>query len=288
MHRPKRHAIERIRKYSPHIVATLRQERKTFYADAGSPSGPSIVIASYNLHKCVGTDGQFDPDRIINVIAELDADVVALQEAHRRFGERAGLLDLDKLKRVSGLSPVALHPSLDDFGWHGNVVLHRQGKVTSTRRLVLSGGEPRGAVVVELNLPAGPIRIIATHLGLLRRSRTRQIRTLQQASKVVDGRPTLLLGDLNEWRLGPRSSLAGLFPSFGPLHAAIPSFPSGFPVLALDRVLASPPSLISSVAIYDSPLARVASDHLPLKARVRLGTAKSVRSQTPTALERSL
>lgn len=283
MRRPKRPAIERIRKYSPHIVAALRQERKSYHADHSSRGEPTTVIASYNLHKCVGTDGQFAPERTIQVIAELNADVIALQEAHRRFGERTGLLDLDRLKHISGLSPVPLHGSRGDFGWHGNVVLYRQGAVTACRRIVLPGGEPRGALIVDLALPSGPLRVIATHLGLLRRSRTRQIRTLQLATRSLDARPTLLVGDLNEWRLGPRSSLAGLFPGFGPLNAAIPSFPAGFPVLALDRVLASPPSLISSLSIHDSPLARIASDHLPLKARIRLGATKD-RSSPPRVL----
>ena len=130
--------------------------------------------------------------------------------------------------------------------------------------------EPRGALVVDLSLRSGHFRLVAAHLGLLRRSRSRQVEAILSASVAEDGRPTILCGDLNEWRLGARSALKGLDPHFGPLHADVASFPSRFPVLSLDRILANPQHLISRIAVHDTPLAREASDHLPIKARVAL------------------
>lgn len=85
--------------------------------------------------------------------------------------------------------------------------------------------------------------------------------------------PTILLGDLNEWRVGNRSSLLGLLPHFGPVHAVLPSFPSRYPLLALDRILARPANLISSIEVHNSQLSRVASDHLPIKAKLNLAAA---------------
>ena len=82
--------------------------------------------------------------------------------------------------------------------------------------------------------------------------------------------PTLLVGDLNEWRGGRRSSLSRLQPTFDPASGAVPSFPSRFPVLALDRALGHPHDLVTSVEVHDTPLARVASDHLPIKAHIDL------------------
>ena len=87
-------------------------------------------------------------------------------------------------------------------------------------------------------------------------------------------RPTLLLGDLNEWRLGGKSSLQNFGPDFGPLTAALPSFPSRFPLFALDRILGNPHDLISGIEVHDTPLARIASDHLPIKARIDLRRAQ--------------
>lgn len=230
------------------------------------------TVASYNVHKCIGMDKKFDPARVVAVIRELDADVVALQEADERFGRKAGLLDLRSLKHDAGLTPVPLPANAKGHGWHGNVLLMREGAVRHIRQLRLPGVEPRGALVVDLDLKGFSLRIIAAHFGLLRHSRSLQAATLLDIV-LAEKRPTILLGDLNEWRVGRRSSLKPLNPDFGPIHAAIPSFPSRFPLLALDRILASPHRLISSIEVHDSPLARIASDHLPIKARVDLASA---------------
>ncbi|PWV94792.1 endonuclease/exonuclease/phosphatase family metal-dependent hydrolase [Phyllobacterium myrsinacearum] len=229
------------------------------------------VIASYNVHKCVGIDKKFDPDRIAHVIGELGADVVAVQEADKRFGERSGLLDLARLERENNLVPVrvaSLYPK--GHGWHGNLLLFREGVVRRVQQLKLPGLEPRGALVVDLDLEAGPLRIIAAHLGLLRHSRMQQSEAILNAVHADPSRPTLLLGDLNEWRIGKGSSLHFLHPVFDPMKNAVPSFPSRFPVLALDRVLGHPHSLVTGIEVHDTPLARVASDHLPIKAYVDL------------------
>lgn len=242
------------------------------FRHGGEGSGDTL-IASYNVHKGVGLDRRFDPARIISVIREIDADVIALQEANQRFGERACLLDLAMLERECGLVPVPTARADREHGWHGNIILLREGVVTAARHLDLPGVEPRGALVIDLTLTAGPLRMIAAHLGLLRHSRARQVETLLSEARAHDGRPTLLVGDLNEWRLGKRSALQGLAPEFGSLHAPVPSFPSRFPVLALDRVLARPHTLIAGVGLHDTPLARIASDHLPVKASIRLSDA---------------
>jgi endonuclease/exonuclease/phosphatase family metal-dependent hydrolase len=259
--------LQKFGKYGPLLVSTLRRERRS-YDTGGETSASCSLFVSYNVHKCIGTDGRFDPDRVMAVIAETKADVVALQEASRRFGERAPLLDTEALRRRTGLRPVVLPGSGDGHMWRGNMLLIRQGGVATLRRLILPGGEPRGALLADLELPAGPVRVVTAHLGLLRRSRERQVRLLVRAARPPDGRPTLLMGDLNEWRLGRRSSLLGLEPHFGPVDAAIPSFPSRFPVWALDRILASPRHIVAGVEIHDTALARIASDHLPIKAAI--------------------
>lgn len=234
-----------------------------------------IVVASYNVHKCVGLDRRFDPQRTMQVISEINADIIALQEADQRFGDRAGLLDLVALERETGLVPVALGGRSKSHGWHGNVVLFRKGSVSSAKQLVLPGAEPRGAVIVDLELEAGPLRVIATHFGLLRHSRKRQAGMLLTAAELHSEKPTVLVGDLNEWRLGRRSSLRMLEPAFGPAHALVPSFPSRFPVLALDRVMARPHNLLAALEAHDTALARIASDHLPIKAVIRLAAKRN-------------
>ncbi len=253
------------------IAAALRQQAPHYVrVNTGQPC---TTIASYNIHKCVGTDGKFDPGRTSRVIAELGADIVALQEADERLGERNGLLDLVELEKATGLVPLHTPENRKSHGWHGNMILARSGKVEHVTTLRLPGLEPRGALIVDLDYNGVGIRIIAAHFGLLRRNRSQQAKVLLGAASAA--RPTILMGDFNEWRVNTRSSLLPLLPQFGPLEASLPSFPSRFPLLALDRILARPQTLISSLEVHRSPLARVASDHLPLKARVNLQGART-------------
>ena len=151
------------------IISSLRQRRSRPTAASAHGSGRSsgTLVASYNVHKCVGVDGRFDPERIARVIAEIGADVIALQEADKRFGERHGLLDLAWLEQETGLVPVPLGNATRAHGWHGNVVLFRQGLVRDVHQVSLPGLEPRGALVVDIDLESGAaLRIVAAHLGL--------------------------------------------------------------------------------------------------------------------------
>lgn len=234
--------------------------------------GP-ITVASYNVHKCVGLDRRFDPQRIARVIGEMQPDIVALQEADKRFGRRTGLLDTAMLQEA-GLSLVPVSRLPDGHGWHGNALLVRAGTPLAVHRLALPGAEPRGAVITEMELPAGRLRIVAAHFGLLRRCRARQVATILEAIGQGESMPTLMMGDLNEWRPGRRSSLRALEGLFGAMTLAPASFPSRMPVFALDRILGWPRGVVRDVQVHDTPLARIASDHLPLKARLDLRPAQ--------------
>ncbi|TCV70092.1 endonuclease/exonuclease/phosphatase family protein [Neorhizobium sp. S3-V5DH] len=254
------------------ILASIRA-RKDRGAGVHAPHdrAKGMLVASYNVHKCVGIDGKFDPARTSHVIREIGADVIALQEADTRFGERRGLLDLAWMERETGLFPVPISGVAKAHGWHGNVVFFREGLVRDVHQVKLPGLEPRGALITELELKDGSaFRIIAAHLGLLNRSRHQQARVIIDILRSRDEQPTVLMGDLNEWRLGDRSSLNTLASVFG-LPAAVPSFPSRLPVLALDRIMANRPGLLDTVETHDTPLARLASDHLPIKAVLKLG-----------------
>ena len=232
-----------------------------------------MKVASYNIHKCRGLDGVTRPDRIIEVIRELGADVVALQEVDRRFSRRSGLLDPSAIERETGMqllvqSDVSAPPRLA-----------RQRAARARRAVILqalapeaAGREPRGAIVAELDLGEGKFRVIAAHLGLFRLSRVDQVGALMTAFRDLPPMPTILLGDLNEWRRRGRSALLGLEPTFG-VAPSILSFPSRRPLFALDRILGWPGGLITDLAVHDTPLARRASDHLPLTATANLAAA---------------
>lgn len=233
------------------------------------PHRPSLIVGSYNVHKGIGGDGRRDAGRTMAVIRELGADLVALQEVDRRFGSRRGVFDLDALAEETGLTPVLppMRKGALAHGWHGNLILMRGGAVMDLRPLDLPGFEPRGALVADLRLDGVDLRVIAAHLGLLGASRRAQAQHL--LTEVAGDRPTLMMGDLNEWRRGAGCSLARLKGSAPPPPA---SFPARRPFLPLDRILALNHAEVAEVTAHASPLARLASDHLPLRARVRLGT----------------
>ena len=226
-------------------------------------------VATFNVHKCIGPDGAYRPDRIAATIAELNADVVALQEVDKRFGDRNGLLDADHLLAATGMHLLPQSTLPHGQGWHGNALLVRHAPISYTRRrLTLPGVEPRGAVMADIDFGFGPIRFVATHMGLLRHCRYRQAGAILSALARLRPMPTVLLGDLNEWR-GWRGPLKVLEPFFG-RSASCASFPSRLPMLALDRIMGWPHELISQVGVHNTLLAREASDHLPVKAVLKM------------------
>ncbi len=227
-------------------------------------------VASYNIHKCRGVDRQVRPERIVAVIKELGADLVALQEVDHRIGTRTGLLNPAHIEEETGLKLLVQSDVVDGHGWHGNALLVRGEPLHYHRsRIHLPGIEPRGAVFAELDLGEGRFRVIAVHLGLLRRSRIMQAKALLDTFHSMTPMPTIMLGDFNEWRRVRRSALAVLEPVFGSLPVQA-SFPSRLPLLPMDRILDWPPGLITHFTIHNTPLAKVASDHLPLVADVNL------------------
>lgn len=265
-------------------LSSLARGRRRVRGDASCFDGSCrregrLRIASYNVHKCIGTDGAFDPARTAAVIAEIGADIIALQEADRRLGSREGRLNLTLLEHETGLRlvPVSARPA--SHGWHGNALFVRQGTIRRIERLDLPHAEPRGAILVEIDLPATPLRIVAAHLGLLRQTRRAQLERLARAIEKADPMPTLLMGDFNEWRpFGTRSPFLCLEPLFGPIEAHIASFPSGRPLFPLDRIFVRPQQLMAAFAVHDTPLARRASDHLPVKAELDLASVRAMPS----------
>ena len=226
-------------------------------------------VATFNVHKCIGPDGAYRPERIAAVIAELDVDVVAIQEVDKRFGERAGLMDADHLLATTGMRLLPQSDLPNGQGWHGNALLVRHKPVTYIRRrLTLPGVEPRGAVVADIDFGFGPIRFVATHMGLLRNCRYRQAGAILSELARARPMPTVLMGDLNEWREW-RGPLKVLEPFFGRSQGRA-SFPSRMPMLSLDRIMGWPQALVSQVEVHNTPLAREASDHLPVKAILKM------------------
>lgn len=223
-----------------------------------------LRIASYNVHRCIGTDGRHDPDRVAAVIRELDADVIGLQEVACRRGPR-GIDQLAYLAQATGLHAIGGPTVCAADGERGNALLTRW-PVSATRHIDLSiqRREPRGALDVTLDLDGAALRVVVTHLGLRAGDRRRQVATL--LGLLAGAERLVLLGDFNEW-FPAAAALRRLHGSLG--HAlGVRSFPSRRPLFALDRIWVRPRVALAAFAAHTSPLTRVASDHLPVRGTV--------------------
>lgn len=235
----------------------------------------AFIVASYNIHKAVGTDGRRVPNRILDVLDEIGADVAVLQEADTRLGLRTSVLP-ETLLAARGWQAAPLgqqhHEGRAALGWHGNAVLVR-GNVSliHSHRIILPSLEPRGAVLAdvtdETKGPGHVLRLVGAHLDLSGLVRARQMQAIIAAvAKAPGNPPELVMGDFNEWRRGG-AALAALGRHWREI-ALGPSFPARLPLGRLDRAFAHPALTVAAAAVHASPLARMASDHLPIWVRL--------------------
>lgn len=231
------------------------------------PAVHRISVGSYNIHSCVGLDRRRSPERIGRVLAELRCDIYALQEVHND-ATRDGARQLDYLAERLGMIAVPGLRIVRHRAEYGNAILTRFPVVRVARHdLSLPRFEPRGALDVELDAGDGRLRVIATHLGLSRKERRVQWQRLLEAVRTAPPeQPVVLVGDMNEWY--PRSvMLRDAHRILGePLAPA--EFPSFAPFLSLTRIWVRPVSAIVSIDVLKRGAARIASDHLPVKAVV--------------------
>lgn len=229
-----------------------------------------LKIGSYNIQKSIGVDARRRPDRTLKVICELNCDIIALQEADKRFGPRESTLDRDLIVSGTDYRPVPFATGQHSLGWHGNALLVREGiDILDFRRLDLPKLEPRGAVTADLSVDGEKIRVAAMHLSLIAHFRKKQIASLMhQLHEDHDYLPTVLIGDLNEWR--DTSGSIRLLEERYEVTTPGKSFPSPLPVGSLDRIITSPEFTVQKAGVHKSKTARIASDHLPVWAELFL------------------
>jgi endonuclease/exonuclease/phosphatase family metal-dependent hydrolase len=227
-----------------------------------------LTVATYNIHRCIGRDQALRPDRIIGVLQELRADVVALQEVETR--DDGGLDLLAHFTEETGLAAIAGANMFRHGARYGNALLTRLPIVATARcDLSFPHREPRGAIEAELDWNGTPLHVVATHLGLSGPERRWQVKRLLERFQTAAGSSELLLGDINEWWRRGRAQ-RWLDAYFEGSPRALGTFPSWYPLLPLDQIRVRPRHLLRDVTVHASPLARRASDHLPLRARLEL------------------
>ena len=240
----------------------------------------AVRLVSWNIHGAVGGDGERDLPRIAAVLKSLSVDVAALQEVgdpQNRAGARKAALegqkidagdDATELGRLLGFS-VAFGPNLVVAGRpYGNAVLSRYPIARAQNYdLSVRGREPRGCLRTDLTLPGGgSLHLFNLHLGLSGGERRQQASQLLSADLLRDTAltaPLVVCGDFNTWFPGPvprllKSALQDA------AHTAGATWPSGLPFLRLDRAYVDRGVAVHRAGVCREPLARLASDHLPL------------------------
>jgi endonuclease/exonuclease/phosphatase family metal-dependent hydrolase len=233
-------------------------------------------IVTYNVHRCVGSDRRLNVARIVDVLARLEPDIVALQELDVRRARTGGV---DQAHEIAGRLDMACH-----FNAAVEVEEEQYGDAILTcypERLVQAGPlpgyapiralEPRGALWAEVEVEGVLVQIINTHLGLV--PREQQIQAAFLAGPAWLGHhkcqgPTILLGDFNATvrSVVGRTFLTALRSARDLAKTKSPTatFPSPLPILRIDHLFVSREIAVTDVFVPFTPLTRAASDHLPL------------------------
>ena len=227
-------------------------------------------IVTYNIHKARGMDGRVTIKRIAEVLADLDADIIALQEVFSSGDSGAGQLE-------TLAATLNMHAAFGCNRHHrgrpyGNAVLSRW-PIVEWRNMDLTWGPKtkRGCIRADLNTPRGALHVFNIHMGtnyFERRHQVRRFLSSKQLHENLDG-PRVLVGDFNEWIRGLTTHM--LSEKFESLNMELHirkrrSYPGFLPFLHLDHIYFERPLHIEKAELVRTRLARMASDHLPLMA----------------------
>ncbi|MDX2034961.1 MAG: endonuclease/exonuclease/phosphatase family protein [Blastocatellia bacterium] len=245
-----------------------------------------LRVATYNIHKCRGLDRRRMPSRIVEVLREIDADIVGLQEV---LSIPDGSGEDDQARFIA--DELGMHVRVGENrrlngGAYGNVVLSRYPIVAAYNYdISITGREPRGCQRVDVALGHRQVlHLYNAHLGTSYFERRRQGRRLLEEEILRDPQipgPRILLGDFNEWTSGLASRLLAEHFRSADLRLHLPSrrtYPGVMPLIHLDHIYFDEAFELETASLHRSRLALVASDHLPIVAEFRYPAADSPSS----------
>jgi endonuclease/exonuclease/phosphatase family metal-dependent hydrolase len=234
----------------------------------------SFRLATYNIHKCVGLDRRYSPERIADVLRELDADIIALQEVvcHSDRGRREHQAEF--LAEELGMN-FCLGENRKHYGGdYGNVILSRLPIISfQNYDISITRREPRGCLRAEIEISVDKsLHFVNLHLGTSFFERRKQVRKLL-VNHVLDdpgfAGKRIIAGDFNEWVRGLTTRLfKSRFQTVDPkLHlGTMRTFPGIAPIVHLDHIYFDPELTLKGAALHRSRRSLLASDHLPIVA----------------------
>ena len=235
-------------------------------------------VATYNIHKCVGVDRRLRPERIVEVLQEIDADIIAMQEVLCVQGQEDQHDQAHFIAHELGLDFRLGENRQLKGGAYGNVVLSRFPIVaTRNHDISIAGREQRGCLRVDIDLHGQqPMHIYNVHLGTSFTERRHQARKLLQEDVLKNGDhtgPRVLLGDFNEWTRGLTSRLLTEHFQNADIRLQLGrkrTYPGLLPFLHLDHIYFDESLELVEARLHRSRKALIASDHLPIVADFRV------------------
>ena len=227
-------------------------------------------LLSWNIHKGIGgRDRRYSLTRIIDCIEAENPDLVCLQEVDRLVA-RTRHDDQPRLLARYFHCHSVFQPTVHvGSGTYGNLVLSRWA-VESRHRITLrqAGRKPRGAQLLLVGTPEGPLHLVHTHLGLAERERHWQVGRLlgHMLFRSADRHPTVIVGDFNDWRntLAGGALAANGFRQVTSPVGRFRTFPAWLAVGSLDKAFVRGDVEVRHARVVRTSLAKAASDHLPL------------------------
>ncbi len=236
-----------------------------------------IRIATYNIHKCKGLDRKVSPSRIVEVLREMDADIIALQEV---VSLKHGLREDDQARFIAEELEMGFFSGETrklNGGSYGNVLLARLPvRRTFNYDLSVPRREPRRCLRADLEINDHPLHIFNVHLGTAFFERRHQARRLVAPEILLNrdlGGSRIMLGDFNEWTRGLVTRMLSTHLRSADIRFHLrrsKTYPGVIPFLHLDHIYFDHSMEMESLALHRSRLSIVASDHLPLVAELRL------------------
>ena len=233
----------------------------------------TLRIATYNIHRSRGLDRRTDPRRIADVVASLDADIIALQEVIGPGSE--GMGQAEEIAAQLGMTPVMAPVRLLRGRPYGNAIIGRFPVCGHHRHdLTWRGRESRGCQRVDLQVGKGVLHVYNVHLGtaLLER-RAQAVHLARIFDAPTAGEPCVVLGDFNEWLRGRATTLLSERLQSVDLRTHLRrrrTYPGVFPVLHLDHIYYEGQVEVARLELPRTRLSLMASDHLPLVADLKV------------------
>ena len=234
----------------------------------------TVRVATYNIHSGRGLDGRTRLERIAAVLARIDADIIALQEVVGASPLKPG--QAAELGAALGMGWVMAPTRHQRTALFGNAVLTRFPVRHHVQYdLTWKTCEHRGVQRVDVGLEDDTLHFYNVHLGtslLERRHQAAKLATLVHDRRVVG--PKIILGDFNEWARGiAKDVLADRLQSIDlSKHLSRRrTYPGFFPILHLDHIYYEGKVEVLDVTVPRDRMAKMASDHLPLVADLRIG-----------------